>query len=136
MSAKNKKRSLLPAKILIVDDDRRLLAAIKTRFENIGCTCVTCDNAGEAIAHFTMGGIDLVITDLTMPGIDGLGMIGLIRSQSNIPIVVLTGHADDYGPLSCQYDRLILIRKPFAARFLIACVHGELLASQEQARSA
>lgn len=105
--------------ILIVDDDRRILFAIKGRLNAQGYRCLVCSNASEALAAFTHGDIGLVITDLTMPEMDGLSVIALIRASSAIPIIVMTGHITDYEDEIHQYNPVTMIRKPFEMRVLI-----------------
>src|SRR5882724_7678476 len=102
----------LSGTVLIVDDDQRLLDVIRTRIEAMGCRCITCDNAGEAMVDYAKGGIDLVITDLSMPGVDGLSIIGLIRNESDVPVIVITGHSDDYGRLIHRFPNVSIILKP------------------------
>jgi DNA-binding response OmpR family regulator len=115
-----------PMRILIVDDDARLLAILNTRLSTAGWSCVVCDNASEAMIQFAEDEFDLVITDITMPGIDGFSVIGMIRSQSDIPIIVITGHAQEYGLMVSSYPNLTLFPKPIEARVLIACVDSLL----------
>jgi len=84
-------------RILIADDDpvqRRLLEAAVTRF---GYRARTVENGAEAVA--LLGGpdggeIDLLILDLVMPELDGMGVIAKLREKkSTIPIIVQTAHA-------------------------------------------
>jgi DNA-binding response OmpR family regulator len=130
--------NLLSAKILIVDDDRRVLAAISTRLEEVGYQCISCYNAYEAVAtFFTAGGVDLVITDLTMPGMDGLSIVGLVRSYGEVPIIVITGDIDAYWRLVTRYNRISVLRKPFEPHALISCVRSVLAdSSVHEGRSA
>ena len=114
------------ANILIVEDDRQLLEAVRTRLAEMGCRCTACANACEALSQFSTAKFDLVITDMTMPGIDGLGVIAMIRNQSEVPILVLTGHAGEYGPLISHYRNVTLIRKPFGEQALTACVKSSI----------
>jgi DNA-binding NtrC family response regulator len=122
-------RSPLCAKILIIDDDSRVLTAINDRLREMGCQCCLYNNACEAMARFASGDIDLVITDLTMPGVDGLSIIGLMRNTSDVPIIVVTGHGADYATLICQYENVTVLQKPFQSRTLKKCVHSSLLKS-------
>jgi DNA-binding response OmpR family regulator len=119
-------RNLQTARVLLVDDDLQLLGALSLRLAEIGCRCTACGNASEAMIQYAAGSFDLVITDMTMPGIDGLSIIATIRSQSEIPIVVMTGHSAEYGPLLAGYKNVTLLRKPLEPRALIACVRSSL----------
>jgi DNA-binding response OmpR family regulator len=75
------------------------------------------------MVQFANEEFDLVITDITMPGIDGLSVIGMIRSQSDVPVIVITGHASEYGLSVSAYPNLTLLMKPIDARVLISRVH-------------
>jgi two-component system response regulator FlrC len=119
-------RNMPSANVLVVEDDPQLLAALGARLSEIGCRCTACGNASEALVRFAEDTFDLIITDLTMPGIDGLSVIGMIRSQSEIPIVVVTGHSAEYGPLIKGYRNVTVLRKPLEPRALIACVRSSL----------
>ena len=118
-----------------MDDDRRLLAAMRERLESIGCSCICRDNVSEAMLQFSAGRIDVVITDLTMPEIDGLSVVGLIRSQSDVPIIVISGYSDEYEPLLSRYKSVAMIRKPFDLNSLLICVRAALKSGSNHARS-
>ena len=113
-------------KVLIVEDDHRLLGALSRRMKEIGCACVSCDNASEAMLQFATGGFDLVVTDLTMPEMDGMSIIAMIRSQSDIPIIVVTGHAEEYARVLTTYRRITMIRKPFHPLTFVARVRATI----------
>jgi DNA-binding response OmpR family regulator len=112
--------------VLLVDDDRHVRDVLNMRLSQIGCRCTSCGSASEAIIKFETGDFGLVITDMAMPLIDGLGMVGMIRNQSEIPILVLTGHSVEYGPLIAGYRNLVVFRKPFAIQALVASVRALL----------
>lgn len=115
-------------RLLLVDDDRRLLDGYATYLTAMGYNCVARNNAGEAMAQFATGDFDLVITDLTMPDIDGIGILGIIRSHSDVPVLILTGHAFEYGRAFLGYDCVTVVQKPIEPNALMARVR--LLLSQ------
>jgi DNA-binding response OmpR family regulator len=123
---RDNERNFGSSRILLVDDDPQLLAAMTLRLAEIGYRCTTCGNASEAMVRFAANQFDLVITDMSMPGIDGLSVVAMIRSQSEIPILIMTGHSAEYGPLIAGYKNVTLIRKPLEPRALIACVRSFL----------
>ncbi len=57
--------------ILCVDDNEQSLSIRKVMLETRGYRVVACTGGQEALEHFKKGGIDLVLTDLIMPGVDG-----------------------------------------------------------------
>ena len=82
--------------ILIADDDpvqRRLLETIVHRF---GYQVETVDGGEAALARLSSPGlpeIDLLILDLVMPDLDGMGVLGKLRErQSTLPVIVQTAH--------------------------------------------
>ncbi|HUB26238.1 MAG TPA: response regulator [Tepidisphaeraceae bacterium] len=119
-------KSRKSARVLIVDDDRRVLGALSQQLKEIGCSCVTCDNGSEAMLQFASGRVDLVVTDLTMPGVDGFSVINLIRSESAVPIIVVTGHFDDYQEVLGRYENITTLRKPFGPAWFVAQVQSAI----------
>lgn len=83
------------ASILVVDDDgfvRDLLACI---LEDEGHGVQTAKDGEEALAHLAAG-LDLLVTDKNMPRLDGLSLIGRVRSLGlSIPSILLSGDAGD-----------------------------------------
>ncbi len=111
-----------PASVLIVDDDRPLLWALSTQLSKFGYRCNPCGNASEAMLQFAVRNFDLVITDITMPGIDGLSVLAMIRSQSGVPILVITGHSREYESLICGYQNVKMLRKPLEPQHFVETV--------------
>jgi CheY-like chemotaxis protein len=89
--------SVLP-RILLVDDNKLGLVARKSVLEELGYSISTAAHGEEALAQFTNGGFDLIITDYKMPKMDGLQLIVRIREQSpDVPIILISGYADALG---------------------------------------
>jgi two-component system, OmpR family, response regulator CpxR len=114
--------------ILCVDDNEQSLSIRKVMLETRGYRVITCSNAPEALAIFKSGGIDLLLTDLIMPGHDGHWLIEEIKNLSpQTPAVLFSGkiriydrdlRADaflpkgTYAPIELlERIRLLLIRK-------------------------
>ena len=84
------------ATILLVDDDEVVRHALRTLLRRSGFCALTCANGAEAIAMLRGVDIDVVVTDLDMPEVDGHSLIEWIRRhRPHLPTVVLTGHHDD-----------------------------------------
>jgi len=65
--------------------------------ETRGYRVIACSNAEEALEHFRKGGIDLVLTDLIMPGVDGSKLIEEIKAISpQTPAILLSGKVKIY----------------------------------------
>lgn len=83
--------------ILCVDDNEQALSIRKILLETRGYRVLACSNGEDALAHFRKGGIDLVMTDLVMPGIDGARLIEQIKESSpQTPAILLSGKVRIY----------------------------------------
>jgi len=85
------------AKILVVDDskvDQHLVGSLLERMEDV--TVVFAGDGREALAHMASDVPDLVLTDLQMPGMNGLELVGAIRlSYAGVPVVLMTAHGSE-----------------------------------------
>ena len=68
--------------ILCVDDNEQSLSIRKVMLETRGYRVITCSNASDALEAFKKGGIDLVLSDLIMPDVDGTRLIDQIKEIS------------------------------------------------------
>ena len=81
------------ATILLIDDESDLLRLWKLRLESNGYTVVTAESGEEGLAAFTAWKPDVVLTDLRMPGIDGMALFEAIRQQNkSVPVIIITAH--------------------------------------------
>lgn len=80
-------------KILIAEDDAFMAAAIERKLTNDGYEVILTRDGREALELVEQHQPDLIITDILMPFISGLELIGIIKSSLNrkIPIIVLSG---------------------------------------------
>jgi two-component system response regulator CpxR len=83
--------------ILCVDDNEQALSIRKIMLETRGYRVIACHNGDTALAEFRRGNVDLVLTDLIMPGIDGSKLIAEIKSLSpQTPAVLISGQVKIY----------------------------------------
>ncbi len=113
------------ATILITDDEANIVSGLKYAFEDEGFNVLTAKNGVEAWHTINNNVIDLVITDLRMPEMDGYELIKRISaSYPTLPVIVLTGHgtietavetmrdgAIDFFTKPVDLDKLILVVK-------------------------
>jgi len=78
--------------ILVVDDEAGCREGLRRLLEAWGYSARTAASADEALELLTDGGLSAVITDLVMPGIDGLEFIRRLKNDYPVPVIVLTGH--------------------------------------------
>ncbi|HEX2581407.1 MAG TPA: response regulator transcription factor [Dongiaceae bacterium] len=107
--------------ILVVDDDRRIRELIAKYLDDNGFRVNTAADAAAAREQMRAIAFDLVILDVMMPGMNGLDFTRELRSQSNVPVILLTARgeaehridglergADDYLPKPFEPRELIL----------------------------
>ena len=84
-------------KILIVDDEENMLEMLKKFFLINDYECKTATNGLEALDILKKDQIDIVITDMKMPKMDGMELLKTIRKKyENISAVIMTGFAEEY----------------------------------------
>jgi len=84
-----------PATVFVVDDDLSFLRSLSRLLRASGLHVVAYNSAAEFLAGLRPGMKGCVITDLMMPGIDGMALQGaLLKAGNPLPIVFLTGHGD------------------------------------------
>jgi DNA-binding NtrC family response regulator len=82
-------------RILVVDDDRSIAATLQRHFTASGYQCWSAGSAEEALSLLGEADPDLVITDMRMPGMDGLDLLDHIQEAADeVDVVVITAHED------------------------------------------
>jgi sigma-B regulation protein RsbU (phosphoserine phosphatase) len=82
-------------KILIVDDDSHVLESTSDLIRMWGYETVVCRSAQEAMEECHKGGICLVLSDIKMPGISGVELLGMISDiNPDIPVILMTAYAE------------------------------------------
>jgi CheY-like chemotaxis protein len=83
--------------ILCVDDNEQALSIRKVMLETRGYRVLACNSSALALEEFRRGGVDLVLTDLVMPGVDGSRLIEEIKRMSpQTPAVLISGRSKVY----------------------------------------
>jgi EAL domain-containing protein (putative c-di-GMP-specific phosphodiesterase class I) len=78
--------------VLIVDDEPGILRAFRRTIERAGYTVITADDAESALEYVRKHEFDLVLSDIAMPGMDGISMLREIRRHNlDVPVVLVTG---------------------------------------------
>jgi DNA-binding response OmpR family regulator len=86
-------------KILVVDDEALLVKGIRFNLQNDGYEVITGCDGVEAVELAKMQNPDLIVLDVMMPRLDGLGACSKIREFSDVPIILLTAKAEDMDKL-------------------------------------
>jgi len=106
-----------PKAVLVVDDEESMRDVSAALLEQLGYRTGTACDALEAVGKLYEGDFDLVVTDLQMPGMDGVALLQRIRAAwPRLPVVISTGHATiDTAIAALRTGATDFIRKPFAA---------------------
>jgi len=114
-------------KILIVDDEERMVRFIRLNLEHDGFLVNEAFNGKEALQQLREESPDLILLDVMMPGLDGFEVLQMIREASKVPVLMLTakGEEDDrVRGLELGADDYIT--KPFSPREMVSRVKAVL----------
>ena len=117
----------LKANILVVDDEPQITRVLKTSLSNHGYGIRTASDGEEALQMMKDWSPDLIVTDLRMPNMDGLQLCRQVRSESRIPIIVLSVKGEDsikVEALDAGADDYVT--KPFSMNELLARIRAAL----------
>jgi two-component system alkaline phosphatase synthesis response regulator PhoP len=114
-------------KILIVDDEPKIIEVLKLYLEKEGFQVATASNGKQAIERAASYKPDLVVLDLNLPDMDGLEVCRNIRKQSNVPIIMLTGRGEEIDKIvGLEMGADDYVTKPFSGREIVARVRAVL----------
>ena len=102
-------------KILVIDDSKETVAGLQSFFTS-KYQVLTAENGLDGLKHFEEddNGIDLVITDLVMPDISGVGVISIVKKKyPGIPVIAITGWGEHPEALATEADADLVMEKPF-----------------------
>jgi len=128
--------------ILAVDDEKMIRDLIKAAMDFAGYQCLTAEGGEEALKIMETTDVDIVITDIMMPQMEGLELTLIIRKKYNADVIVMTGFLEDY-----TYEETIdrgasdFIQKPVSINELIVRVkrllrERQILAERNMAEQA
>ena len=109
-------------KVLLIDDDDLIQSSVQAILEVLGHTAVTTAPSGEEALAMLEGGLepDLVILDMNMPGLGGIGTLPCLRVlRPELPVLLATGRVDQTAlTLASAHSGVTLLSKPFGLREL------------------
>jgi len=114
-------------KVLVVDDDVKTVELVKLYLSRDGYRVITAYDGVEALRLARQSHPDLIVLDLMLPGMDGLEITRTLRSESDVPIIMLTAKTteqDRLTGLSLGADDYVI--KPFSPKELAARVRAVL----------
>ena len=116
-----------PHRILVVEDDAKIAQLLLDYLRNDGFEAQAIGDGRQALVHIESSPPAVIILDLMLPGLDGLGVCRAVRRFSDVPILMLTARVD-------EVDRLLgldsgaddYICKPFSPREVVARVRAQV----------
>ncbi|HBX23270.1 MAG TPA: DNA-binding response regulator [Desulfotomaculum sp.] len=121
-------------RILVVDDERLLVKGLQRSLNDAGFEVQTAYDGTEALARLEEGGVDLVVLDLMLPGVDGFEVCRRVRRTSSVPIIMLTARGDDVDKIvGLELGADDYLAKPFNTRELIARIRAVLRRAESTA---
>lgn len=114
-------------KILVVEDEPVLRETLEYKLSREGYAVVSTDNGEQAVDMALAETPDLILLDIMLPGLDGFEVCRILRKQMNVPILMLTAHADEIDKvvgLEIGADDYLV--KPFSMRELLARIKALL----------
>src|SRR5882672_8859263 len=116
-----------PIRILMVDDDAMLCHLVRDYLEPMGFDVVFAHTGPEGLARALEPGLQAVILDVMLPGLDGVEVLRRIRASSRVPVLMLTGRGE-------ETDRIVglevgaddYLPKTFSTRELLARLRAVL----------
>ena len=123
-------------RILVIDDDRSVGAAIKASLTREGCDVVLVENGRLGVRTFETATFDAVMVDIFMPEMDGLETIKRFRERApTTPIIAMSGFrfcdsrggtVPDFLGMAAALGATYCLRKPFGPEQLMAAVNSHL----------
>ena len=121
-----------PSRIMVVDDDDMVREILAAQLEDLGLNIVVASSGAQALAILEKEKVDALVTDLSMPDMNGVTAIEKARIlRPGLPCFLLTGYGGERAALGAG-DAFTLVRKPISAERLVAQIEAGM--RREQAR--
>ena len=120
-----KKEEMAPTgRIMVVDDELHVRTTICSVLEKHGHRVKAFENCNDALAAFLQNGFDLVLTDVKMPGMDGVELMGRIREHDpDTPVILMTAYADlEIATNAVKKGAFDFIIKPLEFDYLLTAI--------------
>ena len=114
-------------RILVVDDEERMVRFIRLNLEHDGFRVIEAFNGSQAIEKVRNNLPDLVLLDIMMPDMDGFEVLRIIREVSNVPVIMLTAKGEEEDRVrGLELGADDYVTKPFSPRELVSRVRAVL----------
>ena len=116
-------------KIWVIDDDRAMRWVLEKTFKEEGFDVTSFEEAQSALDQLSLGAPDVILTDIRMPGIDGLTFLAKVKANyPDLPVIIMTAHSDlESAVSSYQTCANEYLPNPYDIHEAIALVNREIL---------
>lgn len=120
--------------ILVVDDERSIRRLLRLYLNDAGYTVAEAGDGAAAVEQVRAGGIDLVLLDLMLPGMDGMEACREIRRFSTVPVIMVTARDEETQRIvGLEMGADDYVAKPFSPQEVVARVRAVLRRTKEPA---
>ena len=111
--------------VWIVDDDRSIRWVLDKSLSKKGLTTQTFENGDDLLNRLTHESPDAIISDIRMPGMNGLDLLSTIQeSHPSLPVIIMTAHSDlDSAVASYSRGAFEYLPKPFDIEDALSLIH-------------
>jgi two-component system response regulator PilR (NtrC family) len=114
------------ATLLLIDDDPAIREMLDSLFSST-YECHTADRAEQALEYLKYQKYDVVITDISMPGLGGVEVLQQIKSEhDSTQVIVISGRPDQYRDMVLEMGAFAFHAKPFSLTAIEASVAGAI----------
>ena len=116
------------ANVLVVDDEKDIRETLSQGILLAGYECVTAENGKNALELLARHDIDVIISDINMPEMDGIELLRRVKSQFNASVIIMTGYVNDF-----TYEEIVglgasdFVQKPVRFKEIVARLQRVLL---------
>jgi CheY-like chemotaxis protein len=125
--------------ILVIDDDADTLSMLKWALRTEGYDVVISSNAAMALRLLESWKPDLVVTDIAMPGLDGISLIRRVKNQpalADVPVLVVSAYTEEQGEQALEAGAILVLPKPQDLKELLQIILKISMQAQEQGSQA
>lgn len=99
--------------ILVIEDNRDVLSMIIKHLEYLGYNVISAEDGMEGLKRLEGNDYDLVITDIVMPYVSGVGVVTALKTKNpDIPVIAITGYGKEPEAVALEKKADVVLSKP------------------------
>jgi DNA-binding NtrC family response regulator len=123
--------------VLVVDDEPELREILKEEFEYCGYSVIEAENGSKAAALLNQNNVDVVVSDIRMPGGSGLDLLAAIGAKegSRPPVILVSAFVDINSSEAQQKGAFDLVSKPYDLNDVVALLEKAVVESERREKA-